>query len=196
MTGSRNRSVFVRWSHSSVEKGFTLIEILIVLLILGIALSMVSVNMGGLEKRKQQQAGRQLLALMDAIRIQATVNQRKVSIDIANNRCQVLLEAATVPHSRSKSLIDFCFVDTAKQNNRPDNLDLSLNIRPAHSSASLTKVSRITFYPSGNYTAFEISGTAKENNTSDESVSELFYIIGNGYDQPLYCLQKQECLSL
>lgn len=75
----------------SLERGFTLLELLVVVVIVGIMASMVSLSVGGNESRALKNEAKRLTALLDMAIQESVLNGREMALEVDENSYQFLV---------------------------------------------------------------------------------------------------------
>lgn len=129
--------------------GFTLIEILIVIVILGIATVLASANLFQTDDERLQQEGEKLLAVLQIARDEAAFGGKIIAVAIAGNEIQFLERDFADPSRWKASPIEGL---------KPRTLSAAFNAQLRVGSASAdAKDNIITFLPIGVAAPFEFA---------------------------------------
>lgn len=132
-----------------LANGFTLIEILIVVVILGIATVVASANLFQTDEEKLQQESERMLAVLQIARDEAAFGGRVIAVDIALREMR-FLERDLADATRWQ-LSSIAPLSTRRLS---DNLEIELKIGASGADANVT---RIVFLPIGVAAPFEIA---------------------------------------
>jgi len=147
--------------------GFTLIEILVVIAVLGIATALATANLFQTDEEKLQQEGEKLLAVLQIARDEAAFGGRIIAVTIAGNEIRFLERDFADPTRWSESVIEGL---------RPRALTEALNAQlRVGSTAPESKDSHITFLPIGVAAPFELllRGPAGSRKISGDAIGNL-----------------------
>ncbi len=149
-TGAHFRTK-IAWNprqHSCFTRGFTLIEILVVIVILGIATVVATANLFQTDEEKLQQESEKLLAVLQVARDEAAFGGRVIAVTIAGGEIQFLERDATDPSRWNRSAVEGLKTRILVE---PFNAQLRVG-----SDAVDTKDSHVTFLPIGVAAPFEL----------------------------------------
>ena len=153
-----------RWCLSC---GFTLIEILIVIVILGITTVLASANLFQTDEEKLQQESEKLLAVLQIARDEAAFGGRVIAVTINGKEIQFLERDFADPSRWNASAIE-----GLKPRTLPDSFDAQLRVGSASAEA---KDNHITFLPIGVATPFEFAlrGPVGSRKISGDAIGNL-----------------------
>ena len=132
----------------SLSSGFTLIEILVVIVILGIATMLASANLFQTDEEKLQQEGEKLLAVLQMARDESAFGGRVIGMTMSGNEIQFLERDFADPSRWTASA-----VEGLKPRTLGDGFNAQLRVGSAPADA---KDNFITFLPIGVAAPFEI----------------------------------------
>jgi general secretion pathway protein H len=147
--------------------GFTLIEILVVIVILGIATMLATANLFQTAEEKLQQESEKLLAVLQIARDEAAFGGRVIAVTIAGNEIQFLERDFADPSRWNASSIE-----GLRPRTLPDSFSARLRVGSASTDA---KDSVITFLPIGVAAPFEfaLSGPAGTRKIAGDAIGNL-----------------------
>ena len=132
-----------------LSHGFTLIEILIVVVILGIATVVASANLFQTDEEKLQQESERMLAVLQIARDEAAFGGRVIAVEIAPRKMR-FLERDLVDATRWQ-LSSIAALSTRQLN---DNFEIELEIGASGADAN---IAHFVFLPIGVAAPFEIA---------------------------------------
>ncbi len=132
----------------TLTSGFTLIEILVVIVILGIATMLASANLFQTDEERLQQEGEKLLAVLQLARDESAFGGRVIAVTMTGNEIQFLERDFADPSRWNASS-----VEGLKPRALPDAFKAQLRVGAAAADA---KDNYITFLPIGVSAPFEI----------------------------------------
>ncbi|MBL0125458.1 MAG: GspH/FimT family pseudopilin [Betaproteobacteria bacterium] len=150
-----------------LSSGFTLIEILVVIVILGITTVLATANLFQTAEEKLQQESEKLLAVLQIARDEAAFGGRVIAVTITGNEIQFLERDFADPSRWNASAIEGL---------RPHTLSDTFSARLRVGSASAdAKDNIITFLPIGVAAPFELalSGPAGNRKIAGDAIGNL-----------------------
>jgi type II secretion system protein H len=151
----------------TLSSGFTLIEILVVIVILGIATVVATANLFQTDEEKLQQEGEKLLAVLQVARDEAAFGGRVIAVTIAGREIQFLERDFADPSRWNRSTLD-----DLKTRTLTDTFNAQLRVG---SAATDVKDNHITFLPIGVAAPFEfvLRGPAGTRKIAGDAIGNL-----------------------
>ena len=148
-------------------RGFTLIEILVVIVILGIATVIATANLFQTDEEKLQQESEKLLAVLQVARDEAAFGGKVIAVTIAGNEIQFLERDFADPSRWSKSTIE-----ELKSRALTDTFSAQLRVGSASADA---KDNHVAFLPIGVAAPFEfvLRGPAGTRRITGDAIGNL-----------------------
>ena len=152
---------------SSSLAGFTLIEILIVIVVVGIISVLATANLFQTDEEKLQWESEKILAVLQVARDEAAFGGRVIAVTFADGQVHFLERDFADPSRWNASTIE-----ALKPRALPEALDAQLRVGPA---GAASKDSHITFLPAGVAAPFELAlrGPAGSRKIAGDAIGHL-----------------------
>ncbi|HHJ80838.1 MAG TPA: type II secretion system protein GspH [Candidatus Tenderia electrophaga] len=140
------------------ERGFTILELLVVLLIIGIVVSMASLSVGGNEARALRDEAQRLTSLVDLAIQESVLNGRELGLELNDVSYQFLVYDGT-------NWLPISGIDEFRPRELPPGIELEVEIEGQAAFESLsgeTEASQIWIMSSGEVSPFIITLKLKD----------------------------------
>ncbi len=140
------------------ERGFTLLELLVVLLIIGIVVSMATLSVGGNEARALRDEAQRLTSLLDLAIQDSVLNGREMALELDEDSYQFLAYDG-------KDWLPIAGVDEFRPRELPSGIQLEVEIEGQAAAEDLfgeTEASQIWIMSSGEVSPFVITLKLKD----------------------------------
>jgi len=151
----------------SFHNGFTLIEMLVIIVILGIATMLATANLFQTDEERLQQESEKLLAVLQIARDEAAFGGRVIAVTITGNEVQ-FLERDFADSSRWNA----CAIEDLKSRKLSEAFSARLRVG---SASAESKDSHVTFLPIGVAAPFEfsVSGATGSRKITGDAIGNL-----------------------
>ncbi len=140
------------------ERGFTILELLVVLLIIGIVLSMATLSVGGNEARALKEEAQRLSTLLDLAIQESVLNSREMALELNEDSYQFLFYDG-------KDWLPIADVKEFRPRELPQGIQLEAEVEGQAAAEDLfgeTEASRIWIMSSGEVSPFSVTLTLED----------------------------------
>jgi len=135
------------------ERGFTILELLVVLLIIGIVVSMATLSVGGNEARALRDEAQRLTTLVDLAIQESVLNGREMALEVGEDSYQFLVYV-------DEEWLPLAEVDEFRMRELPMGIQLEVEVEGQTANEDLfgeTEASQVWIMSSGEVSPFTIT---------------------------------------